>query len=63
MRIASNITQLQPSPVLHPAAGDPTFNGCVAPYFSPSAAFGSRSSTSGNLYGARQLQVGAKFFF
>ncbi len=45
------------------SAGDPTFNGCVAPYFSSSAPFGSRSSTSGTLYGARQLQLGAKFFF
>ena len=34
-------------------------NGC----FVPSSTFGSVSTTSGALYGARQLQFGAKFFF
>jgi hypothetical protein len=34
-------------------------NGCLA----PSATFASRTSTSGALYGARQLQVGARFDF
>ncbi len=34
-------------------------NGC----FTPSATFGSPTTTSGSLYGARQLQIGAKFEF
>jgi len=34
-------------------------NGCLL----PSASFGSRSTTSGALYGARQLQFGARFNF
>ena len=34
-------------------------NGCL----SPISTFGSRSTTSGALYGARQLQVGARFDF
>jgi len=34
-------------------------NGCL----SPISSFGSRSTTSGALYGARQLQVGARFDF
>ena len=34
-------------------------NGCLAPL----STFGSRSTTSGSLYGARQLQFGARFEF
>jgi hypothetical protein len=34
-------------------------NGCLV----PSSSFGTRTSTSGSLYGARQLQVGARFDF
>jgi hypothetical protein len=37
-------------------------NTCIAPYVS-SPAFGQINSTSGTLYGARQLQVTAKLFF
>ena len=39
--------------------GAPSINGC----FTPSATFGSPTTTSGSLYGARQLQIGAKFEF
>ncbi len=45
------------------AANDPNFNGCVSPYVSTSSPFGAPTSTSGTLYGARQLQVSAKLFF
>jgi hypothetical protein len=45
------------------ASGDANFNGCVAPFVSATAPFGSTSSTSGLIYGARQLQVSAKLFF
>ncbi|HEY0758819.1 MAG TPA: carboxypeptidase regulatory-like domain-containing protein [Acidisarcina sp.] len=45
------------------ATGDANFNGCVAPYVSATAPFRSENSTSGLLYGARQLQVSAKLFF
>ena len=34
-------------------------NGCLL----PSSTFGSRSTTSGALYGARQLQMGVRFEF
>ncbi|MGB9029484.1 MAG: carboxypeptidase regulatory-like domain-containing protein [Acidobacteriaceae bacterium] len=36
-------------------------NPCIYPY--PSQPFGATTSTSSNLYGARQLQVSAKLFF
>jgi hypothetical protein len=44
-----------PAPTACPSGG----NGC----FAPSTTFGTVSTTSGALYGARQLQFGAKFFF
>jgi hypothetical protein len=42
-----------------------TFWGCIAPYSpsTPSGAFGVKTGTNSALYGPRQLQVSAKFFF
>ena len=46
------------------ASQNSTFNGCVAPFVSTSAPFGSENSTSGGtLYGERQLQFAAKLVF
>jgi hypothetical protein len=45
------------------AAGGDGFTGCVAPFVSSSSPFGSTTSTSGILFGARQLQFTAKLFF
>jgi hypothetical protein len=44
-------------------AGGAGFNGCVAPFVSTSSPFGSTTSTSGILFGARQLQFTAKLSF
>ncbi len=47
-----------------PAPDGSAFGGCIAPYSGTgSSAFGATSSTSNTLYGPRQLQVSAKFFF
>jgi hypothetical protein len=46
------------------ASQNSNFNGCVAPFVSTSAPFGSENSTSGGtLYGERQLQFAAKLVF
>lgn len=45
------------------AAGGDGFTGCVAPYVSTSSPFGATTSTSGILFGARQLQFTAKLIF
>ena len=45
-----------------PAPGA-TFLGCLSPFVSPTAAFGTPNSTNNLLYGPRQLQVSAKLVF
>jgi hypothetical protein len=47
-----------------PGTAEAPLQGCIAPYSGKgSSAFGAVSSTSNSLYGPRQLQVAAKFFF
>jgi hypothetical protein len=45
------------------AAAGATFGGCLSPFVSPTAAFGTPNSTNNLLYGPRQLQVSAKLVF
>jgi len=45
-----------------PASSTGVF-GCIVPLSSSSATFGSQNSTSGQLYGPRQVQLAAKLFF
>jgi hypothetical protein len=46
-----------------PVAAGGTFGGCLNPYVSATAGFDTPSGTNNLLYGPRQLQVSAKFFF
>jgi hypothetical protein len=47
-----------------PGSSAAPLQGCIAPFSGTgSSAFGAVSSTSNSLYGPRQLQVAAKFFF
>lgn len=47
-----------------PGSAAAPLQGCIAPFSGTgSSAFGAPSSTSNSLYGPRQLQVAAKFFF
>ena len=39
------------------------FQGCISPYVSSTAGFGTTSSTNSLLYGSRQLQISAKLSF
>jgi hypothetical protein len=58
-----NAPQLPNSALLPPTCPATNTAPCIAPYQSASAPFGSPSTTSGVLYGARQLQFAAKLNF
>jgi hypothetical protein len=58
-------TYTAPNTTTCTGAGAPssTFGGCLSPYVSSTAAFGSASSTNSLIYGPRQLQVSARLNF
>jgi len=45
------------------AAPGATFQGCLSPYISSTAAFGTPNNTNSLIYGPRQLQISARFTF
>ena len=45
------------------AAPGATFQGCLGPYVSSTAAFGTPSSTNSLIFGPRQLQISGRFTF